>query len=195
MADDLEHDLADWLAGSDEPSPEATDEPGWRAPDRESANRLLRRVARLSAELDTIRGLAAAERTRINDWEADRTAGVTAAVDRLQSALEGFMRAEHDAIGVKTVDLPNGVLRLRAPRQKVVITDSAALDAWIEANNRWDLISVDPLRSRLAQLRTFRGEVEGETLVERVAAEDGTEVPGVAVVTPVADRFSATPRP
>lgn len=90
--------------------------------DADRANRMLRKVRRLERWKQNTEATAAAEIRRIEQWREGRARMIGGEIRRLEDALEGYMRALNRVDPkVKTQNLPNGALRLRSPRTRVVI--------------------------------------------------------------------------
>lgn len=90
--------------------------------DADKANRMLRKLRRLERWKQGTEATANAEITRVAEWRDGRTRMISGEIRRLEDALEGYMRALNRVDPkVKTHNLPNGSLRLRAPRTRVVI--------------------------------------------------------------------------
>lgn len=108
IRDDLDDDLGlDFTEGEGDPPP---------LEDEDQANRVLRRVAALERQLDGHKAVARAEVERIAAWLKDRAATIEGSLVWHRRTLEGWMRTT----GRSTVKLPNGELRLRPERPKVV---------------------------------------------------------------------------
>lgn len=108
---DLYDDLDAYLA--DEPPEGEPDDSPLLLDGQESADRALRRLARIDTEAARVKQVADAERERIAAWEEDRLHGLQSRREWLLSGLEGFMRALH-AQGQRTsLSLPWGRLGLK----------------------------------------------------------------------------------
>lgn len=174
----------------------------------EQANRMLDRLRLLGRDAGDVRALAAAERERIDAWEADRLSGIGREVERAEKALEQFMRAHHAAGGGVTLNLPSGELKLRANKLRLVVTDDAEAVAWCEehapdAINRPEPPAPKPDKNALhklvgdekplAAVETTARTDEGE-IVFNLVAEGGVVVPGVVAVRDADERkFSVSP--
>lgn len=100
--------------------------------DPDKANRMLRKLRRLQRWAQNTEATANAEIQRIAEWRDGRTQMIGAEIRQLEGALEGYMRALNSVDGkVKTQNLPNGTLRLRAPRTRVVVDEPAVTINWI----------------------------------------------------------------
>lgn len=90
--------------------------------DADKANRMLRKLRRLRQWKANTEATANKEIERIAEWRDGRTRIIGGEIRNLEDALEGYMRALNRVDGkVKTQNLPNGALRLRAPRTRVVV--------------------------------------------------------------------------
>ena len=152
MDDDLRRDLDAHLSVEvptgppPEPQEDGTEPepPVAPAPDEEFANRLLWKALRLAEEARDIELLAEAEVERIRGWESDRLSGINREQGRIEDSLGQFMRSWHRAHPrSKTLKLPNGTLKLTAPRGAVTITDPSLLIEWAR-EYRPDLLRFTP---------------------------------------------------
>jgi hypothetical protein len=123
---DVREDLEAWLADDAGPAPDL-DQPPPPVQDPTTAERYLRKLARLKAEKDEVEVVAAAEHHRIEAWERDRLSAIDRAAGWVRLALEAWFRARRLDGGSKTLDLPAGRLKLRAPGKPAVQFDLAAL--------------------------------------------------------------------
>lgn len=196
----------------------APDHPG-EAPvpeDDDGANQLLRRIRRAQRDRREVVAVAKAERDRIDAWERDRLASIDARTEHAEQLVEAFMRAVAERRHIKTLTLPNGVLRLRAPRTRVEVINEDDLRFWllarvgvgfaeiglagavpavIDALAREPMLSVKivPAKGEIAKA-TEAGPVKGEHedvvhLVPVIAGE-GEAVPGVIIERPTRDTFT-----
>lgn len=128
---DLRADLDAYVAGDDEDAP---DEPPPVPEDAAGANRLLRRVRHYERDLEQVKAVAVDELRRIQAWYDDRASGLRASIAYVERSLEQWMRSHHDATGAVTSKLPNGELRVRPGRARLVVLDQekavAAAQAW-----------------------------------------------------------------
>ena len=195
-------DLEAWLAGDDDLPPEAArpDEAPLLVEHLDDANRRLRSIARLARDEATIKDVAAAEVARIKAWSTDRLAGVERRRTWLMDGLEAFTRAYAAANGVKSVNVPNGVLRLK--KAPLVVADpwpSTDLAALGKAHP--DLVRVTyALDKNVVKERCRPGAVNDEITAaseapvhHAVVKATGEIVPGVYFVVDPDPRFSLTP--
>lgn len=186
-------------------------------PDKARADYYLRRMGQLDADERDLRQWIDDERTRLDDFLADRMSGIDRARGWLRRSLEGFMRQHHMATNQITLKLAHGELTLRADPGHVVVTDEAAFMAWAR-QHRPDLIRVpDPVPAKDNIKKLDRGAVIGSSdgndltaiviTTKTYAAEAGsvanpdgpdeepeivtTEVPGVAYATAPIHTFNA----
>lgn len=90
--------------------------------DADRANRMLRKLRRLLQWKEGTAATANAEIARIAEWRDGRVKMIEGEIGRLEAALEGYTRAANRVNPkVKTQNLPNGALRLRSPRTRVVV--------------------------------------------------------------------------
>lgn len=98
--------------------------------DDDLANRMLRRMRRQEITSAEVKLVARAERERIDEWERARLEAINADVAGIERMLNGYMRAVGERRKLRTLKLPNGELRLRAPSIKVTIEDEDAFVRW-----------------------------------------------------------------
>lgn len=189
MWDDL-----DQFLGEDMGAAQGEDQ-AWVIGGQEEADRALRRLARLAREERDIRQVAQAERDRITAWERDRMAGVANRRQWISDGLEGFMRAVNARSGAKSLSLPWGTLRLRKTQPRVDVLDALALAAAAP-----ELVEMRPAPDKAAIKRRF---TPGPALMDHpvdpgftahaAVNPDGEQVPGVVLLVPDQESFSATP--
>lgn len=153
----LMDDLDAYVAGDDQVPEDGPPPPPDNA---DEANQILRRVGRLEREAESIEKLAQSELDRIEAWRDDRILGVERALAFQVSTLEGWMRAQNTSDPKrKTINLPNGQLRVRPKRVTIYVHDAATA---IAAHPEWD--STKP---------TFDRQTAGPLLREGPALGDG----------------------
>lgn len=126
MNDDLLEDLDAYVSQLDT-------EPEAPTMDDDLANRLLRRIRRQEITRTEVITVARAERDRIDAWERDRLESIDTDVASIGRLLDGYMRAVFERRKLKTLNLPNGKLSLRAPSIRVTIEDEDAFLVWAQA--------------------------------------------------------------
>jgi hypothetical protein len=191
-ATDLAVELEDWLAADIGEIPEATDLP---IEDDVFADRVLRRLAIAKRDSDKAVADCAEQVARMENWRDRRLARLDGEQRYCTQALEAFMRNRHERGGPKTLELPNGTLRLRAPRPSVDVRDPDGFVAWALGAHD-ELLSFPPPpeprpdKRALAQLehakasRPFGGQLEHDLVL------DGEIIPGVHFVVAPVDSFS-----
>lgn len=214
MNDELLEDLDAYVGAAEEAPPTAMDD--------DLANRLLRRLRRQQRRRAEVLDVANAERLRIAAWAEGQLEIIDSELAQLERTLDGYMRAVQERRGLKTLKLPNGELKLRAPRLSVTVTDEPALVDWAIERVAADLAQSDDIPAArigvrvviaaLADEPTLKVVVEparggigkatepGPVLsshedVELLAAvtADGETVPGVQIERSTRDTFKATP--
>ncbi len=115
---DLRSDLSDHLAGDFAEVDPATD-PMPVLDDIEQADRALRQLSVLHAQMRRVEALAESERTRIAAWEAERLDVLERQAAFWRQTLEAWHRATYRRDGVQTVKLPCGTLKLTKARSRV----------------------------------------------------------------------------
>lgn len=195
MRDELLDDLASFMA-DEYPWPDDPDETLPPPVDAEQANKLLHVVRRLSAERDEIVRVAESEKRRIDEWASDRTSGIERRVESIERALEGFTRhVNRETPKRKTLNFPNGTLRLRAARTSVRVFDESLLVEWARTNMP-SLLTMKPNRTAIGKLAIKESDdqdASSSTIMHSVVSADGEIVPGVVVDKPRDDTFSLTP--
>lgn len=176
-----EHD--GWTPNVDEPSPEIAPD------DVVRAERALARLARLRKEQADVKAAAADRIAIIEARRDDLVAGIDKAAAWIEQSLEGWHRARVAAgmTSGKTLSLPGGKLRLRAPGSpKLVATED-------EHTVAEGLQQTRPLWVR-EKLSLDRQVIKDATVVgpngEVVDASTGEIVDGLAYEVDTEDRFS-----
>lgn len=125
---DLADELAEAIAG-DAPDFDADPIP---AETEEQANRYLFRIGRLDLEADEIRALAAAERERIDLWEAHRLEAIAKQRSWLTAACTSMLAAVRRLTNdkVKSLSLPNGEIVSTGQQPAWTYTDEAEFVSW-----------------------------------------------------------------
>lgn len=188
---DLTADLDDFIA---EPLFAAPDAPK----DAERANYLLRRLTRISENLDQVNAVVAAEVQRIADWKAERAGVLEREQAWVEHALEGFMREAVRTGSSKTMHLPNGTLTVRAARSRVIVDDEAAVLEWAKANAPEAVkVTESVLKGQIDDLavdkhKTSQTVRDDGTEVEvlELIADGGELIPGIHVETPTLPTFA-----
>lgn len=147
---------------------------GWEPRDDAGVERALRFLDHLAREYVEIRERAAAWRAEIDSWEAVELRPLSAGATRVNLALEAFALAQRRASGTKSFRYPSGVLETRPGRDKVVVTDEAALLAWAKVNAPAAVKVVESVLT--SKLPEHVVNSEG-----RMVVEGGEVVPGVTV--------------
>lgn len=161
--EELYAELDDFVVG-EEPADDELE--GMPPPeDAAGANRLLRRVRALEAEVEQVDRVTGSEIQRLKDFASDRTAGLRRRMKFYELALEGWTRKRHDETRgkVQTTKLPGGELRVRASQNRLVVFDEEAAVANIEAE-------------RPSWVRTTQAVAKDEV--------KGAVVPGPVTLTP-----------
>lgn len=164
--------------------------------DPTTANAVLRKLRALQRQRGEVIAVAHAEQDRIDAWKRDRTETIDSQAAYLERILDGFMRAEHARTKAKTLQLPNGTLRLRAPSSRVEVVDQAAFVAWAREHHA-DLLTTpepQPVKAAIKKL-PLGGITSRHDDVELLAIHDpdtGEAVPGVLVERSTRDTFGFT---
>jgi hypothetical protein len=173
--------------------------------DREASWALMK-LAKAETEKKRIRRLAEDERQRIDQWEAEASAGPRRDADYFRSLLmeyhmllldaelvalisEGKTPAEAWAKAKrKTYRLPSGTLTARKGGEGIGVTDAAAFEAWVrEHPERLALVTVKPDK---AAVKAAAEHTPDGTLV----VDGGEVVPGLHWYADPPS-FTATPAP
>jgi phage host-nuclease inhibitor protein Gam len=169
----------------------------------DQANAMLRRLSSTQREIDRVLTFAAEQRAKIETWAEDRTAGARREIDRLNRALEGWMRGVHEAEPRrKSVNLPFGTVKLTSHRQLPKVIGGEAFELWALANKRDTLLKTErkPIMDAIGKAtkagpkldNVTDGGVEWERW-QAVDAETGEPIPGVEYRREVSDSFKANP--
>lgn len=194
MDDDFGADYDAWLAdGQDWPDEEAD----WQPPDEAGVERLLRLVGRLEAEIGRVQEFRDGEVAKLDAWLEDRTHGAKARIEWAKRSLEAWARQVHPDKTGHAWNMPNGTLRLTAPKESLAVTDESAAVAWL-AENHPDLVvrSVNGKGTKSlvkAGPPVERYDMEGREAF--AATVDGEIVPGLLLTKPDKPTFTATAKP
>lgn len=178
---ELAADLEAFLAGSEEPQGEGADEQPTAASEDDAA-KFLRTIRWLEREEGRVASLARAEKAKIDQWCADRVAGMVRRREALERTIENWTRATHAKVTTKK--FPAGTLRLREARPHVEVTDEAAFIEWALRTDRKDLLRIEASKKAISDVLQ-RGDAmeEGDLRIFDVRDEGtGELVPGIAFV-------------
>lgn len=156
------------------------------------ANWALGKLAAAQAEDDRLRQLAEAERARVTEWEDDARRAVRHDIDFFTGKLIDYRRQleADDPKLPRTYKLPGGSITVRAGRDRLTVTDEAALVEWALEHPEMGALSMKPLTSKLADLPRVVFEDEGPGCV--IDTTTGAAIPGV-VVTPGQPTYGVRP--
>jgi hypothetical protein len=200
----LERDLDEFVEGDNWPEPMANGSPTPVA-DGQAVAAVVNRLKRLHAERREILDVAQAQIDRINEWCADRVAGIDRDIAWGERSIEHFMRGYAETSHKKSLSLPAGTPRLTAAREKVEITDNEAFLSWalgvpgVTAARPADLVPAHPelLRARyeadktaLSNLKRGPKTVEDGTEYTPLLLDGGELIPGVTVMRSATDTFT-----
>ena len=152
--------------------------------DDDRANRLLRVHANLTADLDGIANVYAAERFRLDDWRDERTDAVRRRMNWVEQALELYHRAKlAQNPKLVTIDLPNGKHQARKQQPEWNVDPDVFLP-WAEQNAPECIRTPEPKPApdiaTIKKALTVDSGSEGDTV--HALALGGEIVPGVSVV-------------
>jgi hypothetical protein len=194
---EVEADLDDFLAEGI-PAELLEVEPP-EVPDPYGANILLRRLARLERSAQDIAEMHDAEVARIDAWAGGRLAIIEHEASWIRLSLKGFMFHHNLVTGDKTLDLPNGTLKVTKPTGRIVVDDPHALLEWAKANDP-DAVKVTEsvLKSKVSakpvDAHGLHTDADGtEYRVANLITDNGEQVPGIHTETAVELRFTASP--
>lgn len=210
MTDDARADLDDWLTDFDADEDPAM-QPAALEPD--TANRILRRLRAVKRRRADDAAVAKAEKDRIDGWLTARTDRYDTETARLEATLEDYMRARNAADPkAKTLALPNGTLKLRPTRNRVIMETPLEFLEWVLARisaeecvdvkaglaalHKSPLIKVTAAPSLTGIAKAVE---EGPATVDDAGVRAATPIIGTAEIVPgvslqrlVADSFSLT---
>jgi len=186
-------DLEDWLADAI-PEP-ATGDESFTLDSDGKATWAFRKRRGYATELDRLRGLAAAERAKIDAWEDDATSGLVSRLEWFDGMLEGYYRRLHDADPdlPKSYRVPGGTIgRRKAPDALEVSGEPEAVE-WL-GENRPDLlrVAVDKAATKKALTAPDLADAAQGARLDLVDADTGEIVPGLVWVVG-ADRIFTKP--
>lgn len=202
MPDTTEHpppppaDLDEYLAGlHDEPTADEAQQ--WEGVTSDDlATWAFRKRKGYAAELERLRGLAAAERAKIDAWEHDATAGLVGRLEWFDGQLEGYYRRlwlEQGDDLPQTYRVPGGELgRRKNPDALEVAAEAEALE-WL-MDNRTELVKLAPDKTAIKGATVALGAKP--TKAQLLAAELPEKVlvvPGLADAKP-GDRLPVVDR-
>lgn len=125
---------------------------------------IIAEVSKLSNQIEEVFREAEQEVQIINDWAMNKNAKTQERINFLKQKLEKFIRDQDK----KTIDLPNGTLKIRKKPDKVEVKD---LDLFLQHANK-DMITVVPesIKPNLSGIKSvikMSGRVpEGVELIE-----------------------------
>lgn len=207
----LDDELDGWLAA------DMLDEDGeYRSPGGEAqADQLLGVLAHLTRRAGDIKVTAQARVDKIAEWARERTESIDRERARIETLLEGWTRAQHEASGGKTVTwkLPAGELRLRPQQRKIHVLDDKATSEALRTIGQTGLLQEHPVTWTVSKTRVKEraGEELGPVAADVLVPEpgyvmhhipvpgtdpaDGEFLPGVFMLVPVeARKFTAAPK-
>ena len=133
---------------------------------------ILIEIRKLEEQIENNFDTAAQEREIIKNWALERNAMLSSRIEWLSKKLELYLREEN----VKTLDLPNGIIRIRKNVEKVTIVDEEKF--FKKATN--------------ALLNIIPESAKPDLLKIRAWIKKTGRVPEGVEVTPQEDKFSYT---
>ena len=164
--------------------------------DDDSADRSLRRLARIELDMSRYETIARRRKQDIDDWLEDRLSGLVGQRDFLMRCLETYARATHEVTGAKSVNLPSGSVALRQapPRIDAAGEPGDDVDArLIRVTRAWDKRAVKDTTAIGPQLEDH-DTPEGFVAYAAVTG-DGEILPGVVYLVRTEPTFDAKPVP
>lgn len=176
----LEQDLTEYLAGPD-PDYDTDPEP---PQDADEANKRLRRLARIRAEIEAVEDQARTQIEQINAWAERRYEVLHNRARWEREGLEMWHRAVlADDPSRKTISLPCGTLKARA-QQPVWEFDEPTFLAWA-VEHAPDLVRIPVPKPAIEKVAVKKALVAVDPLGEgcgvHVVTAAGEVVPGVTV--------------
>ena len=163
--------------------------------DRERADWMLRKVARLKAAQDRDADLAASQIAKIEEWQGARNESMQRQIDWFERALEGFMRVTAERDGVRSLSLPNGKLALRKPTERLVVIDEDEFLSWGRRNGDTGIrVKVEVAKADLKKVVDVIGyDIQtGDGDVVSQVSIGGEVLPGVVMQRSATDTFTVT---
>ncbi|MCP4348664.1 MAG: hypothetical protein GY795_24565 [Desulfobacterales bacterium] len=157
----------------------------WTPENDEHAAWLLNTLRRHLAERADIEAKARVELERIQEWQADRSAGLAAVIESVESKIEAYQEAMAEADKPRlSLSLPGGELSSTAGRERLVIDDEEAFVAWAEEEDERAFAMLEytasPMVAEIKKLVKAKEKVpDGEQ--RQAFTEDGEAVPGVVL--------------
>lgn len=164
--------------------------------DDDSADRSLRRLARVENEMDRYETIARQRKQAIDEWLEDRLAGLLDQRDFLHRCLETYARARHEVTGAKSVKLPSGTVALRQAPPRIDTAGEPADDVdarLVRVTRSWD-------KRAIKDATAIGPQVDGHEVPDGFAAyaavtSDGEVLPGVVYLVRTEPTFDAKPNP
>lgn len=164
--------------------------------DDDSADRSLRRLARIEDEMGRYETIARQRKAAIDDWLEDRLGGLIAQRDFLLRCLETYARARHEVTGAKSVKLPSGSVALRQapPRIDTAGEPGDDVDArLVRVTRSWDKRAIKDATEMHPEPLDI-DTPEGFT-AHAAVTHDGEALPGVVYLVRTEPTFDAKPNP
>jgi len=164
--------------------------------DDDSADRSLRRLARIEDEMGRHEIIARQRKQAIDDWLEDRLSGLIAQRDFLHRCLETYARARHEITGAKSVKLPSGTVALRQspPRIETGGEPTDEVDArLVRITRAWDKRAVKESTELGPQLD--RHDTPDGFVAHAAVTHEGEVLPGVVYLVRTEPTFDAKPNP
>lgn len=160
------------------------------------ADRLLRRVAAVRADIARIRAHAQADIARTQAWAEQRTASLERQVEWWERSLEGWARGQARDGQPLTVRLPHGTVQVRKALTRVDVdaVDGDELNRLVPGIVTASYRVVKDVAKQALSAGPAIGEADDEGYVAHVAVtDDGEPVPGVRIMVPTRPAFSCKP--
>lgn len=164
--------------------------------DDDSADRSLRRLARIEDEMGRYETIARQRKAAIDDWLEDRIGGLIAQRDFLLRCLETYARARHEVTGAKSVKLPSGSVALRQAPHRIDTAGEPGEDVpadLVRVTRAWDKRAVKE-RTELGP-RLVSYDAPDGFVAHAAVNSDGEALPGVVYLVRTEPTFDAKPNP
>ncbi len=185
FADEVLDVTLEWIANgrevdADDYQGETTAE-RWQITGVSSAAWCMARLAQAEANLAHVAAQAEEWSASIKAWQEQESLVAARRAEFFRGHLSRYGLAQREADEeCKSVKLPNGVISTRSHGPQVVVTDADWVTKWAVDNDRFDLLSMKPLVSKIREVVSVVPDPFTEDEVVCVS-EEGEQVPGLAV--------------
>lgn len=164
--------------------------------DDDAADRAMRALGRIDAEMDRWETLARQRKADIDEWLSDRLGGLLDRRDFWLRCLETYARANHEVTGAKSVNLPSGKVALRQTPPRIDTAgepDESVPPALLRVVRAWDKRAVKEATKPGKVLEEYDGPAD--YVAHAAITDDGEILDGVVWLVRTEPTFDAKPNP